>query len=127
MTNRGTSAWGVFGALKAWNPANAPSDKNPDFNNRLVVVERTPFAHGRWTHIAIAYSGLGGGSGEARLYLNGKLQGTTPKIPEAFDWDIDRGAIRLGVNYVGLMDDVAIFRRPLNAQEIAALFSDHNW
>jgi hypothetical protein len=103
------------------------SDKNPDFNNRLVVVERTPFVRGRWTHIAIAYSGLGGGSGEARLYLNGKLQGTTPKISEALDWDIDRSAIRLGVNYVGLMDDVAIFRRPLTAQEIGALFSDHNW
>jgi len=34
---------GVLGALKAWNPANTAPDKNPDFNNRLVVVKRTPF------------------------------------------------------------------------------------
>src|SRR5262245_58810960 len=39
---------GVFGALKSWNPANTPNEKNPDFNNRLVVVNRTPFARGRW-------------------------------------------------------------------------------
>jgi hypothetical protein len=118
---------GVFGALKAWNPANTPADKNPDFNNRLVVVKRTPFARGRWTHVAIAYFGLGSGSGEAKLYLDGKLQATTPNIAEVFEWDMDKGAIRLGVNYVGLMDDVAIFKRPLDEQEIGALWSDRKW
>jgi hypothetical protein len=40
---------------------------------------------------------------------------------------MEKGAIRLGVNYVGLMDDVAIFRRPLDAREIAALSSDTKW
>jgi hypothetical protein len=118
---------GVFGALKAWNPSNAPADKNPDFNNRLVVVKQTPFSRSRWTHVAIAYTGLGSGSGEAKLYLDGKLQGTTPKIAEVFDWDATRGAIRLGVNYVGLLDDVAIFRRPLTVQEIGAIGSDRRW
>lgn len=118
---------GVFGTLKAWNPGNTAADKNPDFNNRLVVVNHTPFRRGHWTHIAITYSGLGSGSGEAKLYLDGKLQGTTPKIAEVFEWDMEKGAIRLGVNYVGLMDDVSIFRRPLDAQEIAALTSDRKW
>src|SRR5689334_18465243 len=93
---------GVFGALKQWNPGNLAADKNPDFGKRLVVVERTPFARDRWTHVAIAYAGLGSGAGEANLYLDGKLQGTTPKITEQFEWDMERGAIRLGVNYVGL-------------------------
>jgi len=118
---------GVFGALKSWNPSNIPGDKNPDFNNRLVVVNRTPFARGRWTHIAIAYTGLGSGAGEAKLYLDGKLQGTTPKIAEPFEWDMSKGALRLGVNYVGLMDDVAIFRRPLDAREIGALAAAKKW
>jgi len=118
---------GVFGALKLWNPSNTASDKNPDFNNRLVVVKRTPFTRDRWTHVAITYSGLGSGAGEARLYLDGKLQGASPKIAEAFEWDMANGAIRLGVGYVGLMDDIAIFRRPLNAREIAALAAARNW
>ena len=118
---------GVFGALKSWNPSNIAPDKNPDFNNRLVAVKRTPFARGRWTHVAVAYAGLGSGAGEAKLYLDGKLQGATPKIAEPFEWDMAKGAIRLGVNYVGLMDDVAIFRRTLTAREIAALTAARNW
>ncbi|MEO7653169.1 MAG: LamG domain-containing protein [Bryobacteraceae bacterium] len=118
---------GVFGALKAWNPANTPPDKNPDFLNRLVVVKKTPFARGRWTHVAVAYQHLGSGSGEAKLYLDGKLQGSTPKIAEVFEWDIANGAIRLGVNYVGLLDDVAIFRRALNEKELDALAAARKW
>lgn len=110
---------GVFGALKAWNAANTPPDTNPAFNNRLVVVKKHPFAKDRWTHIAITYSGLGGGSGEAKLYVNGLLQGATPKIAEIFEWDLDKAAIRLGVNYVGLMDDLSVFARPLTDREIA--------
>jgi concanavalin A-like lectin/glucanase superfamily protein len=118
---------GVFGALASWNPSNLAPDKNPDFNNRLVVVKRSPFGRGRWTHVAIAYTGLGSGAGEAKLYLDGKLQGVTPKITEPFSWDLTKGAIRLGVNYVGLMDDVAIFRRALSDREIRALAKARNW
>ena len=111
---------GVFGALSTWNPQNLPPDKNPAFLGRLVVVERPPFARGKWTHVAITFSGLGK-QGSAKLYLDGKLQGTTRGIAEPFSWDLARGAIRLGVNYVGLMDDVSIFRRPLADQEVAAI------
>jgi hypothetical protein len=112
---------GVFGVLKSWNPENLPTDRNSVFLNRLVVVKRTPFARGQWTHIAITYSGLGGGRGTARLYLNGQPQGTTDPISEPFEWDVTQGAIRLGVGYVGLMDEVSIFRRALTPKEIEQL------
>lgn len=118
---------GVFGALKEWNPTDMPPDKNPKFNNRLVVVKRPPFARGKWTHVAVTYAHLGSGKGEAKLYLDGKLQGDAPTISEAFEWDGAKGALRLGVNYVGLIDDVAIFKRPLTAQEIEALATATNW
>ncbi len=112
---------GVFGALKAWNPQNLAADKFPAFNDRLVVVKQTPFARGKWTHVAITHSALGGGKGTAKLYLDGKLQGSTPSIAEPFEWDIAKGAIRLGVGYVGLMDEVAIFKRALTDKEILTL------
>lgn len=114
---------GVFGALTEWNPKNINPDKNPQFNKRLVVVKRPQFSRGKWTHVAITYKGLGSGAGEASLYVDGKLQGMAPKIAEGFAWDISKGAIRLGVNYVGLMDDLSVFRRPLTADEIQALMS----
>ena len=112
---------GVFGDLKAWNPTNLESDKNPAFLKRLVVVKQTPFRRGQWTHIAITHTGLGSSAGSARLYLNGKLQGESTGVAEPFAWDPVRGAIRLGVNYTGLMDDVAIFDRVLTAVEVKRL------
>lgn len=111
---------GVFGALKTWNPENLAPEKNPAFLSRVVVVKQPPFARGKWTHVAITFSGLGK-QGWARLYLDGKLQGAAGGISEPFEWDVSRAAIRLGVNYVGLMDDVAVFRRPLTASEIATI------
>ena len=114
---------GVFGELKVWNPKNLEPDKNPDFLNRLVVVKQTPFRRGEWTHVAITFSGLGSGKGTATLYLNGKSQGDTPVLAESFAWDLSRGALRLGVNYVGMFDDLAVFNRPLTAKEVAQIAS----
>jgi concanavalin A-like lectin/glucanase superfamily protein len=114
---------GVFGDLKTWNPKGLEPDKNPDFMRRLVVVKEPPFGRGKWTHVAITFSGLGSGSGgTAKLYLNGCLQGTTPEIREPFTWDVPRAAIRLGVNYVGLFDELSAFNRPLNDKEIQTLY-----
>jgi len=45
----------------------------------------------------------------------------TGPISEPFDWDVTQGAIRLGVGYVGLMDEVSIFRRALTSKEIEQL------
>lgn len=112
---------GVFGALKAWNAKNLEPDKNPDFNNRLVVVKKPPFTREKWTHIAIAYSGLGTPAGAATLYVNGQSQGSNSSIKEIFDWDMANTTIRLGINYTGLMDDIATFRRPLTAKEVQEL------
>ena len=46
---------------------------------------------------------------------------TTDPISEPFEWDVTQGAIRLGVGYVGLMDEVSIFRRALTPKEIEQL------
>lgn len=112
---------GVFGDLKVWNSANIPSDKNPAFGGRLITVTKPPFRRGNWTHVVITHTGLGSGKGVAKLYLDGKIQGTTETIGEPFRWDTSRAAIRLGVNYVGLLDEVAIFSRALSDQEVGEL------
>ncbi len=114
---------GVFGDLKAWNPKNLPGDKNPDFNKRLIAVTKPPFGRGQWTHIVITHAGLNtGAGGTARLYLNGRLQGTSEIIKEPFTWDLARAALRVGVNYVGLFDELALFGRALDEKEVEALY-----
>jgi hypothetical protein len=112
---------GVFGALKAWNPKDTPPDKNPDFMQRLIVVERPPFSGDQWTHIAITWSGLSSPGGTASLFINGKRIGPARTIKETFDWDAARLGIRLGVNYIGRMDEVAAFDRALSEREVASL------
>jgi hypothetical protein len=114
---------GVFGSLKVWNPADTPPDKNPDFLRRLVVVDRPPFSREHWTHVAVTWTGLdAGGAGSASLFLNGKLISSATGIREPFEWDRSPLAIRLGVNYSGLMDEVALFDRALSERDIAMLY-----
>lgn len=112
---------GVFGDLRVWNPNNVPPDKNPDFLQRLVDIGQGPFARGRWTHVAVTWSGLGSGRGVARLYLEGKPKGTAEGIREPFTVDTARNAIRLGLNYVGMYDEIALFNRALTDAEVAAV------
>lgn len=112
---------GVFGALAGWNPENVPSDKTPKFSSRLVVVTKPPFTADKWVHVAIAYSGVGSGQGKARLYLNGKSMGTAPEIAEVLEWDPAKAAIRIGVGYVGLFDELSVYDRALGEAEIRTL------
>jgi len=114
---------GVFGDSLAWNKANTPTDQNPFFNQRTVVVSQPPFTHGQWTHVVIAFSGLGtDAGGTAKLYLNGKLAGTAEGIREPFTWEPALATIRLGVNYTGLFDELSMYTRALTDAEVDALY-----
>jgi len=114
---------GVFGDSAAWNKGNLSSDQDPFFNQRTVVVTQPPFARGQWTHVAIAFSGIGTDSGgTAKLYLNGKLAGTAAGIREPFTWEPFLATIRLGVNYTGLFDELSMYTRALSDAEVDALY-----
>ncbi len=114
---------GVFGDLDAWNPDGLSPDEHPGFLDRLVIVDEPPFEAGQWTHVVITYSGLNTQmGGVATLYLDGvPLPNAADGIHEPFTWDPARGAIRLGVNYVGLFDELSLFSRALTAEEVRAL------
>lgn len=115
---------GVFGEKGSWDPDGDASGNRPQFKARLVTVDPPPFASGKWTHVAITHEGLGGGAGKATLYLDGEAQGSAEGIAEPFVWDdMASASIRLGLAYVGLFDELAIFDRPLTAEEIRTLGS----
>jgi hypothetical protein len=45
-------------------------------------------------------------------------------VNERFSWDVEKVNIRLGTGqYVGLIDDLAFFNRPLSADEIRGLYA----
>ncbi len=112
---------GVFGVLKSWEALNLGPNKEAAFENRLVVVRKPPFAAEQWTHIAITHEGLGTPQGKAALFVNGALMGNSTTLTEPFDWDTKKTTLRLGINYVGLFDDLMVFNRPLSATEIQGL------
>lgn len=113
---------GVFGDLEVWNPQKISPNDNPDFINRLVAVKKPSFKRGSWTHIVITWTGLNSpAGGTARLYLDGALQGAAEGIREPFTWDLSASTIRLGINYVGLFDELACFDRALSDKEVRTL------
>ncbi len=117
---------GVIGDLQSWNPKNIGPDDNPEFENRLVTVEDHPFTRDQWTHVLITYNLLGSGAGSASLYLNGKLQGSKDQVIDPFNWELDKANVYLGINYIGLMDDLAVFNRPLLVEEIQTVYGLKN-
>ena len=114
---------GLFGDSAGWNTQNLSTERNPFFNQRTVVVAQPPFARGRWTHVAIVFANLNtDAGGTAKLYVDGQLKGTADGIKEPFTWEPARATIRLGVNYVGRLDELSIYDRALNDAAIGALF-----
>ena len=85
-----------------------------------MVVQQPPFTADKWVNITITFAGIGSGKGHAQLYLNGKSMGTTPEIPEKLEWDMSKAAIRLGVGYVGLFDELSVYNKELTAAEVRA-------
>ncbi|MEL6712668.1 MAG: LamG-like jellyroll fold domain-containing protein [Planctomycetota bacterium] len=109
---------GVFGDKEVWNAEGLETKDHPDYEPRLVAVEEPPFTREQWTQVTVT---VDTGEGYARLYLNGELQGTSTRIAEAFTWDMERAAVRIGLYYVGYFDELMVFDRALDAAEVRAL------
>ncbi|NRB46861.1 MAG: polysaccharide deacetylase family protein [Saprospiraceae bacterium] len=112
---------GVYGDLAVWNPENISPDKNPAFNERLLPATDLPFGKGIWTHVVVTYEGLNTKEGVAKFYINGKFQGER-KIEEPFTWEVEKAKVFLGLNFIGLMDEVALFKRSLTQEEVQMLY-----
>jgi Concanavalin A-like lectin/glucanases superfamily len=114
---------GVFGDQREWDTVNQRA-QNQAFYWRLAKVTEPPFAKGRWTHVVVTWGGINSAQGgRARLYFDAEPYGATGRIHERFTWDVAQAGIRLGMGeFVGLIDDLAIFNRPLTHEEIRALY-----
>lgn len=110
---------GVFSDYSFWNPADRKWEQIPDAERPLIGVTNPPFRRAAWTHVAVTFEQFNkpGKLGLATLFLNGKSVGMMRR-PQQFTWASDKLAIMLGINYVGLLDDLAIFDRPLTPGEI---------
>jgi hypothetical protein len=79
----------------------------------------------RWYHVAVVYDGTAGGSQRVRMYIDGALDSVafeaSSSIPD-YDSNLEVGRLVNGGNtMIGLIDEVAVWRRALSAEEIAML------
>lgn len=112
---------GVFSDTTFWNPKNRKFDEIPSSERPMVTVQQPPFKRDRWTHVAFVWNNFNdASSGRATLYIDGKAMGSLIG-PQRFSWDPEQAVIMLGINYIGMLDDLAIFSRALTDNEIVQL------
>jgi len=113
---------GVFGDQPVWDVSNKKGEAE-EFFWRLHKVAQPPLGKGKWTHIVITWDGVNDTKeGRAKLYLNGEFQGASSIIREPFTWDVAKTRLNLGIGYVGLLDDIAVFNKALSAEEVRFLY-----
>ena len=112
---------GVIGDLVAWNPDKVSPDNNPEFDKRLITVKQPSFARGKWSHILINFEGLNSDKSTTELFFDGVSKGRLD-VNDPFTWEAEKSNILLGLSYVGLMDELAIFKRPLSPAEVKRVF-----
>lgn len=111
---------GAMGDKAVWDPNNDSNET--DWNQRTVTVDPAPFDSEKWTHVAMVFDQVNTASPSYSLYLNGNLQGQVVAIKDPFSWNTKNGKIMLGLGYIGFMDELAVFSKPLSSVEIKKVF-----
>lgn len=119
---------GAFPDKAFWNPENKPNKEIADHDRPLIPLVDPPFSRDHWSHIAMTFEGFNnpGREGVAKLYVDGKLHDDLTGWEQIYNWDLEAAQIRLGVNFIGAIDELSLFNRSLSSQEIATLFSLEN-
>ena len=104
-------------------PTGTQPIKESDPQAPLIVVKDIGYQVGQWHHVAFTWRNFETGQPNAQvtLYLDGKPAGQLAPREIAMQWDLDKTGIYVAVNYIGLLDELALFRRALTADEISLL------
>jgi len=112
--------YGAMGDIAVWDPNN-DSDET-DWNKRTVTVNPSPFQSETWTHVIMVFSKVNTTESSFKLYLNGQYKGIIKDINDPFTWEPENGKIMLGLGYIGYMDELAIFDKALNIDDVTSIF-----
>lgn len=115
---------GVYADVDVWNPTKRKFEEIPASERPLVTVSDPPFAGNKWTHVVFTFERFNTGKpdGVTRLYLDGEPRGTLAPRQQTFTWQPEDAIIGLGLNYIGLLDELSVFNRALAADEVAHLY-----
>jgi Concanavalin A-like lectin/glucanases superfamily len=115
-----------MGTFPAIGEGRAAIQESREAFSPMVWVDKPGFKVGDWHHVALVWRNFDTGRNDASaaLYIDGKLLGEIKKdYPISMDWDLDKAGIYIAVNYIGLMDELALFNQALSEEEIDVLRS----
>ncbi len=94
-----------------------------DPNAPMVRVPKVGWKADEWHHVVLTWTNLDTGKADAvtSLYIDGKLIGQVKDRAIAMGWEVEKAGIYTAINYIGLLDEMALFDRALTADEVAAL------
>lgn len=113
---------GVIGDKNEWTLDTLNSPMKFEFEKRTIKIEQPTFTRKAWTHVLITYDSLGTSQSLATLYLNGEKKGAINGIDDPFTWELDESNIFLGLGFIGLMDELSIFNKPLTEKQAMELY-----
>jgi hypothetical protein len=116
---------GIYSDSKVWNPKGVKFDDLPLADKPFSEeITKPPFASGKWTHVLFTFSGMNTGKpeGVGKLYLDGKPVASIRNRALTFTWEPSRAGMMLGLSYIGLFDDLAIFDRALTDEEVGLIY-----
>jgi hypothetical protein len=107
-------------------PAIPPGKKGISEDDPAAPMVRVPkigWKADDWHHVVLTWKNLDTGKPDAEtsLYIDGKLIGQVKDRPLAMNWDVNKAGVYVAVNYIGLIDEMALFRRALTADEVKRL------
>ncbi len=96
-------------------------EDSPD--SPMVRVPKVGWKADDWHHVVLTWENLDTGKKDAvtSLYIDGKLIGQVKDRAIAMKWDIDKANIYVAINYIGLIDEMGVFKRALTADEVKRL------
>src|SRR5207247_11422232 len=96
-------------------PAGQKGIQESDPDAPMVRVPGVGFKSGDWHHVVLTWQNLDTSKDDAlaTLYIDGKKIGEVNDRPIAMEWDIDKAGIYVAINFIGLLDELAVFNRSL--------------
>ncbi len=97
--------------------------KESDADAPMVRVPGVKFKAGEWHHVVLVWANFDTGekNAHATLFIDGEKIGDVKDRAIAMDWDIEKAGIYTALGYTGLLDEMALFNRPLTGAEVRML------
>jgi hypothetical protein len=116
-----------MGAFPAVPDGAQPIKESREAFSPMVWVDKPGFKVGDWHHVALVWRNLDSGRKDASagLFIDGALRGEVKDkdYPISMGWDLEKAGIYVAVSYIGLLDEIALFDRPLSPDELGLLRS----